>query len=289
MKKLASRVLLALLLCLLLSTTVFADMGPKPSVKVTIEGLEGRRCYATLLAVEESTGPYSASSLPYEMPSDSDSSEYAQAFRAFAEYRDPDGLYFLCTAFDASGGSFSWGYYPPYRFRVALYFPDSGELVTGELLERYAFSSSFRASLQPDGSLSPFEKTSSPVDQLPAFLLRVAATILIELLIAGLFGYWKKSAVPVLLRTNLATQLLLNAALALIAHSRGPSGFLFVGGYLFLELLVFGVEAAVYCRKLPDCCPDHPGKARALLYAFAANAASFALGLWLAKLLPFMF
>lgn len=293
MKKLASRVLIALLLCVMLSTTAFADMGPKPSVEITIEGLNGRECCATLLSVAESTGPSSASNVAFDPRSEPPSGDFwpsdAKAFYCFSKYEDPDGLYFLGEVFELTGGSFTWGYYPPTRFRVALFFPDTGEIVTGELLESYAFASSYRASLLPDGSLSPFEKTSSPLKQIPSFLLRVAATILIELLVAGLFRYWELGAAFVILRTNLATQLLLNLALAFISHLEGPSGFFFLAYYLFLELLIFGIEAAIYAKKMPEYCPEHPGRGRAVLYALAANAASFGLGLWLAKLLPFMF
>ena len=52
----------ASLLCAMLCATLFtsvahADMGPKPSVRITLEGLDGRLCYGTLLSEETETGP----------------------------------------------------------------------------------------------------------------------------------------------------------------------------------------------------------------------------------------
>ena len=55
-------VALCLTVCLfmgLFSVPVFADTGPKPSVVVDFEGMEGEIYYVTLLAKESSTGPYS--------------------------------------------------------------------------------------------------------------------------------------------------------------------------------------------------------------------------------------
>ena len=42
MKKLFRALLCAALLCTLLLTTAHADLGPKPSVRITLEGLDGR-------------------------------------------------------------------------------------------------------------------------------------------------------------------------------------------------------------------------------------------------------
>ena len=292
MKKTACRLLTALLLCLLLSGTVFADMGPHFSVEIRIDGLEGRSCYATLLSRQESTGPASAwdgHSEPDEYLLDGmDRTEGLEAFYALGRYQDPDGYYFLERFFRVEDGSFTWGYYPPDEFKLLLYFPDTGTLAAGEKLERYAFDSAYRCELRPDGSLGSFTRTNSLPRQIPAFLLRAAATILVELLIAGLFGLVSRASLPLLIQTNLWTQLGLNLVLALYSHSNGSSGAMFIAVYLMLELAVLAVETAVYMGGLPTRTKRDSRKLCAV-YALTANAASFALGLWLARLLPFKF
>lgn len=57
MKKRWRSILTALLLLLpLTAMPVSADVGPKPSVVVALEGLEGRTCWGTLLSQQEGTG-----------------------------------------------------------------------------------------------------------------------------------------------------------------------------------------------------------------------------------------
>ncbi len=62
-KNRARRWLLLLVLAVLAAGTALpaaADMGPKPSVEVVFQGLEGQRFYATLLGNVTQYGPWSA-------------------------------------------------------------------------------------------------------------------------------------------------------------------------------------------------------------------------------------
>ena len=74
---------------------------------------------------------------------------------------------------------------------------------------------------------------------------------------------------------------ILNLVLALFVYYCGSAGFFLIPLYLILELIVFAAEAAVYKHELAG---GHP-----VLYALAANAASFLAGLGLAELLPSLF
>ena len=56
---------LTMFLCTVMVIMIFpitanADMGPKPSVRITFENLGDELCYGTLLSSRESTGPSSA-------------------------------------------------------------------------------------------------------------------------------------------------------------------------------------------------------------------------------------
>ncbi len=121
--------------------------------------------------------------------------------------------------------------------------------------------------------------------EVPGFLVRVALTILIETA-AGwlLFGLRRRDQLTLILKVNLATQLALNLLLNLCAYFAGP---MLAGlAYIPLELAVFGVEGAVYARRLPwpDDCKPHPW-----LYSLGANGVSFAAGWVLADCLPGLF
>ena len=55
MRKLVSA-LICLVLVFSLPVTAKADMGPKPSVRITFTGIEGETYYGTLLSERRSTG-----------------------------------------------------------------------------------------------------------------------------------------------------------------------------------------------------------------------------------------
>lgn len=62
MKKKAIYGLLCVMMLLqVLSISANADIGPKPSVRVSFEGIVDEICYGTLLSLYPSTGPASVS------------------------------------------------------------------------------------------------------------------------------------------------------------------------------------------------------------------------------------
>lgn len=282
------KTLLAFLACLfaavfVLPLTVSADMGPKPSVTVTVEGADGRDFYGTLLSERPSTGPQSA----YD-PADADTYHYydgygdEEVFRQFIEYEDPDGYYFLQICWPCEGtDTFAWTYYPPQRFKILLYFPDTGEFVSSGVCERYAFDSYFTASLTGEGLAV---RTSYDYRwELISLVARILLTIAAELLVALLFRFRGKRTYRTLIWVNVVTQVLLNVGLNLINYYGGQLAFTVF--YVLLELAVFVAEGILFTLLLRK-----GQKVRKLwLYAFIANACSFALGLALAHWIPGIF
>lgn len=137
------RFLLVLTLAMGLALPAAADVGPKPSVEVVLQGLEGQRCYVTLLADRKGSGPWSA---------EHDYSDWMgdrAAWEAFAGYDIPEGWYFWGEYADCTEtGRFVWSYYPPVRFYILAWLPDSGRFVRSETpVERYAFDSRFTATV----------------------------------------------------------------------------------------------------------------------------------------------
>lgn len=255
-----------------------ADMGPKPSVEVVFQGLEGQTCQVTLLSNRTQYGPWSVNSSYQDWMGDKD------AWEAFAGYPAPAGWYFLGEYADCTGtGRFVWSYYPPETFYVLVWLPESDTyLCSTEPVSRYAFDSRFTAAVK--GNTLVVEPSYDYAGEIFGLAVRMVLTILLE---AGLgwlvFGLRQKAQMRLILQVNLVTQLALNLLLNLCGYLYGPmlTGF----AYVVLELVVFGAEGAVYARKLSWTGPrPHPW-----LYALAANGLSFGAGWELARWLPGVF
>ena len=276
------KLLLCLCAMLVLCVSAKADSGPKPSVNVNVRGLDGERWYATLLSETDSTGPYYVfERFDKASPEERAEKEANPAWRAFQQYEDADGYYFLqFTAEGAGDGVFRWTYYPPSRFKVLLYLPDTDAYVVSEVAERYAFDSYYAVDLsEAAGGVVPVVKSMDYKRELQGLALRVALTVAVELAVALAFGYRERRHYLTILWVNVLTQLLLNGALFAAARfGNARAAILF--SLLPLELAVFLAEALLYRKTIGG---------KPFRYALAANAASFALGLWLAHLYPFMF
>lgn len=307
MKKRTLRLILAALLCtlLLLPAVAHADTGPKPSVRVSFTGLGDRLCYATLLSEHASTGPSSAYDGNPDHAYHKGTADWCAldeaTWRAFVDYADPDGYYFLQEGWlvtDSDG--LAWTYYPPNPFKILLYFPDTGEFLSSEILERYAFHSYFDAAVNTDTLSTSKDQASSDAAsaavkvqrnydytaEVVSLLVRISITLAVELVLALLFGLRKKQQFRTIAVVNVITQVLLNVFLFFVNYRSGYMAFVFY--YVILELAVFGLEAFLFCRLLRRNA-SKPTIPRIVLYALCANAASFIIGLWLANFLPSVF
>ena len=280
--------LLCLVLVMALPVTVSADMGPKPSVRITFTGIEGETCYGTLLSLRSSTGPASAwdgeSDYPEWYPA-----EEKWIWEAFLGYEDTDGYYFLQEWWDCSeSNQLNWTYYPPTSFKILLYFPETESFYVSPVYERYAFDSYFTVDLS-DYDTDPIlaRKSYDYTWELISLAARIVLTIALELGIALLFGYREKKVLAFLAVVNIVTQVTLNVALNIINYNSGALSFIFC--YVLFEILVFAIEAAAYAVLLGKCSSRVQKKGRAVGYAFVANAASFAFGFWLAHVIPGIF
>lgn len=302
--------------------TASADTGPKPSVRITFENMDDTLCYGTLLSLDPSTGPSSVwdgteegKYIPYGVPE--------EIWRAFVDYEDTDGYYFLQEVWRVDQTkTLNWTYYPPQSFKILLYYPESGAFVCGEKCERYAFHSYYSADVSPSalkvavsGAPLSVTKNYDYAGEIFSLLFRVLVTVAAETVIALLFGFKQKRSFRILLFVNLGTQLILNAYLNGVAYFSGTAEI--VAPYILAELLVLAVEAAAYVltfgdNRAGDCCAqeadgekavaacgekakrkdgtrDRLSVKRIIWYALVANAVSFAISLPLAQLLPTLF
>ncbi len=290
--------ILPLLICICVGFTLLpvfarADMGPKPSVIIDFKGLEGETYYATLLSKTDSTGPYSAITKGSDYALyESGNADY-DIFVKFANYKDEDGYYFL-QYFTNCGADhrFAWTYYPPANFKILVYFPDYDTFaVSGEAYERYAFDSYYAVSVAgtpANGNAAVSAEQSYDYSaEVVSLIARITLTIALELAIALLFGYREKKQLVFIGTVNVVTQIALNVALNMINYHLGWLAFIVF--YVILEIAVFAVEAVAYCTLMHKYSVEATPKWKAIIFAFTANAASFAAGFGLALLIPGMF
>ena len=271
MKKLL--ILLTSLLLLLVSSPVYADMGPKPSVTVSFQHAPDHPYYVTLLGTEEFFGPWSTIS-EEEIANHDDS--IRPAYEAFYACAKENGLYFSDYVTDCSSDdTFRWTYYPPSSFRIAVYDSMDHTLKVSDLCKREAFDSYFIVDLEgpelivkEDAHLTPY---------LLSFVIRMILTVLIELLIAWIFGYRTKKEKKIIVITNIITQCLLNGIMLSIDYYSGLLVWLFI--FPVLELGVFVIELLVYLFLFKE----HK-KLKTFFYTLIANGLTFLLGIYLAMI-----
>lgn len=253
-----------------------ADTGPKPSVRVTFENMGDELCYGTLLSKTPSTGPARAwdgtenGKYIYEGADEA-------VWRAFTEFKDEDGFYFLQWFWRADENkALNWTYYPPQTFKILLYYPDratksgaadnsagggtgdsettaaSGAFCVSDVLKRYAFHSYYFVNMrnvqsETIGTIAKISATQSYdySAEILGFFVRFIVTLGVETLLALAFGLRTKRAFLTVLAANSVTQVALNILLNVQLHFNNVYEVFPL--YFFAELLVFVAEAALYC------------------------------------------
>lgn len=253
-----------------------ADTGPKPSVRVTFENMGDELCYGTLLSKTPSTGPARAWDGTEDGKYIYEGADEA-VWRAFTEFKDEDGFYFLQWFWRADENkALNWTYYPPQTFKILLYYPDratksgaadnsaggatrdskttaaSGAFCVSDVLKRYAFHSYYFVDMrnvqsETIGTIAKISVTQGYDYSAEAlgFFVRFIITLGVETLLALAFGLRTKRAFLTVLAANGATQILLNLLLNVQLHFNNVYGVFPL--YFFAELLVFVAEAALYC------------------------------------------
>ncbi len=263
---------LAVALVLALVPAVSADCAPKPTTSVRAMTQDGSQAIVTLLGPNGSYGPHGTVG-PEDTPPSYIAPELHEAWYAFRDAQDPDGYTFWG---ELDWFDLHWNYYPPEQFKVAVYYPQYGTVhISREAYSRYAFHSDFRLWLDADRTQSGVVDMELKTDfdwmeELWGFLCRVVLTLLVELALAWVLGYRSLENAKAILLVNLVTQVGLNVLLTLWYIFSGPANAMMQ--LLVAEIVVMGVEALLYCRKLPG------SNGKAIVYALAANLASVSLG-----------
>lgn len=306
--------LLIVSLCAMFTLTVCADTGPKPSVNIKFENLGDELCYAALLSERESTGPASAWDGVEAHANHNGNPDYSwsnlsyEIWKAFVDYKDSDGYYYLQETWQINESKqLNWTYYPPSHFKILLYFPESNTFAVSDIYERYAFDSYFTVDMSgfDINSVEYDEKQSNDIrykewrkelvahesyeisSELFGLFVRIVLTVLIEILIALAFGFREKKQFLFILIVNAVTQIVLNVLLNIINYNSG--GLMMAICYVLFEIAVFVLEALIYSAFINKVSIKPKKNWLCVLYAFVANALSFALGAAIATFLPEVF
>ena len=118
------------LISLTISVKASADMGPKPYVRITLEG-NTNGMYMTLLS-DQGRGPW----CPIE---EYDLTEYIDAslkdaHLKFASYVDNDGYKYLQYLESVSDKYFSWNYRAPDNFKILIYDSINDKFITDNVV-----------------------------------------------------------------------------------------------------------------------------------------------------------
>ena len=251
---------------------VSADIGPKPSIRVTLENAPSDYYIALLKpAKEEKTN----SSLSLDQVDDKSVNAYLKSFyyEGWEWYEQP----VLLNVFRNGGESNThrFGYMVPTFFRVIVIASDGTVFISNEV-ERQEFNAVFTYDVAT-GTLT--EKLQNTVVKR---WLKVAIcfvlTLVIEFIVLVLFGYPKtKRNILSVLAANAITNIPMNIYLMWF-YNWNPRNMIepfFV--ILILEVYVFLVEIFFYRAFLKD----KDGKkdtSKNIHYALAANAASLVIG-----------
>ena len=273
MKKVLAIISVSVFIFFAAGVPAFADCGPKESLTISVTGTEDGREYFLTLRSDFDPGYYDEYiekiSLEWRALY-----EISRTTDGYSLYTSPvDKVYYKMTG----GGSRTWGYDPPNRFKILLYFPDDGSYILSEMLERYAFDSYFTVDVS-DGEMSIAKNGGARgfYIEVGGLLVRMAITVLLELGVARLFGYSGSKEYRLIIIMNLCTQVFLNILIAV--GDIGLGGLGAAAAYILAELIILVVEASVYAVALPRFTERKTGVGRAVGYAFAANTASFFIG-----------
>lgn len=286
MKKSLRFCVLLALAATLLTVSAFADTGPKAQLKVLVKNAPEEPYYLDLLAegAFEHEGDDDFSGIDWSYSEEEIAaldSELLDALRAAV----PEGWH-ACTA-QGTNGAPMWGdligsdaggvrlhsfryHGVPDTYRIILVTKSGESWVSGVL---------HRATLQSSATVNWAARTANAPSPAMAYALQFLCTLLPTLLIEGLllfaFGYRSKRSWLVFLLVNLVTQGGFAVYLAVTVLNHGVSGWSLIF-YIPIEVIITLIELLLYRRLLTE-----KNKARAAVYAIAANLCSAVFGLWL--------
>ncbi len=277
---------------------VSADVGPKPTVTITVIGMDENDSFE-VLAKDSCTGfePSEEDLLDIYYYKDEFPTELydynSDGYCSFELLGDPNGMRQISS--NENEQEFTLYYYPPTTFKLAI-VTEEGYIITSKAITRTRFDSNvvwdlsdvtLDKDMEDVGTISGDicigeyddcldQKFSIGFDTVLSTVIRVIITLVVELGILFLFQYKLKKQYKIAAITNLCTQIVLNIVVIYLSYKIGLLGALLA--LLLGEIFVVLAESIVYVKYL-----DEHSKLRAFMYALVANGVTIYIGMYLLK------
>lgn len=254
--------------------------SPVSYAVIKLNGIEDKECYYTLLAETK----VDESDVKFRQTQEETKKKYGEdLWNEFSSYKDIDGYYFMNDFRRVNGDVVRWEW-PYKKFKVLIYFPSSRTYVVSSVCDDYAYDSYYEIDMNNIGLGSDSTVNVNAHRNYNYFregvqiFIRIIATLLIEMMIAFLFGFREKRQIFIILAANIVTQMALNIYLNIFTYREGV--WLYTLIPLFLgEIVVFILESVLYSMFLNRVAEakKRTGVAvtKAIAYAFLANVVSF--------------
>ncbi|MBE6868957.1 MAG: hypothetical protein E7494_09360 [Ruminococcus albus] len=278
MKKRLFALIAVLIFITVTAMPVYADMGPKPSIELTVKNAPDEDYYINLLV----PGTLRKKEDRLQEVNEQYSGKDAELMRVIINNTE-DGWYprrgghFRELTQSKSLRKYEFSYMDvPKTFKVII-VTESGKVIVSNEITRKAFNAEITFDAET-GKLRE-KKTAMLAKQLERFLITFIATLLIEGMIFRCFKFEGKEGhnFAVFFKTNLCTQLLLYVVISLL-----PLHMLIYGGIFAAEIIITIIEGCVYSKLLTP-------KGKGARYAIVANILSFVLSLPMWFILEFFF
>lgn len=254
-----------------------ADIGSKPSTIIELFGTDIENCRITLISADKQIGMTTVTEYAFSQQKEAAVSLLWNAIQD--EGYEKAGWKYVYPLRELKNQQIEWAYHPPEEFRVAIYWPSYHKVVIcSEVLKRYTFRSYFQIRIK-DAQILQITSHYKYGRELLSFLLRLLATLAIEVLLALAFGFRKKEYLWIIAKINVWTQIGLNLGV-LLAEFKMGTGMAFVLCFI-LEIPVFLIEAHYYVKEFRKMGVSKNKTDWAVVYAFVANIISFGAGMFL--------
>lgn len=280
--------MLMLCLSLFMASSVKADMGPKPSVKIMIENIPEQQFVLALLTkddehedrrdhLKEKTDMADPCALMkqkiYEYEVDGWKLAFSPSGTPFMVDADYDGL-----TMRSSDGRVQFTYYAPSNFKVMLVTEDGSQYVSNEITTtRFSAECIYdQATCELTENLEAYQEHDRQ-EYYGMAKIYLVGTLMVEGFLLILFGLSQAGNLPIFFLANILTQIYMHMDGWYYETHYGSGGMAGVIHYIVKEALIILVECLLYAFFMKQ---KNGKKLRVILYAIIANLVSMVTSLY---------
>lgn len=171
-----------LLIAFILLPLISADLGPKPTVDIDVSYM------GTMI----SDNAFNAKMLVCNQDERLNPSRDLIHQLNISEYDSNKSCYWEPAYFawggDCKDSKCNFGYFPPQKFKLAVYVPSLNKVFISNEISRNNFNSNYKLELNSDGSANIYETTPFlKKDKISSFIKTLIITLFLELVVALIF------------------------------------------------------------------------------------------------------